>query len=161
MFIPSFLNSVLIGPYNFENIFQFLWRKAIILGESNQLKPKLAYKFLSLYVDMLWFVTVEAVKEKSVSPTDIFNRWHQVPLRHHAGNCPSVLRLPSSLLCSLRLCAFVSYHLAFCHKKQENRYILSVVSNSISILINLENVYTNRHIIVKTSSILSNPQISK
>jgi hypothetical protein len=86
MFIPSILNSVSIGPYNFENIFQFPWRKAIILAESNRLKPKLACKFHSLYVDMLWLVTAEAVKEKPVSPTDILNRWHQVPLNHHAAH---------------------------------------------------------------------------
>jgi len=86
MFIPSLLNSVSIGPYNFENISQFPWRKAIILAESNRLKPKLACKFHSLYVDMLWLVTAEAVKEKPVSPTDILNRWHQVPLNHHAAH---------------------------------------------------------------------------
>jgi|SaaInl7_200m_RNA_FD_contig_51_53794_length_319_multi_4_in_0_out_0_1 hypothetical protein len=51
---------------------------------------------------MLWFVTVEAVKEKPVSPTDILNRWHQVALSHmlQTAHPFSVFRHLSSVLCT-------------------------------------------------------------
>jgi hypothetical protein len=64
----------------------------IILTKGNRLKPKLACKFLSLNMDMLWFVTVEVVKEKPVSPTDILNRWHQVPPKGPSSKAIALLK---------------------------------------------------------------------
>jgi len=64
--IPRLLNAAPVIEDDPSNLVKLSWREAVVGAKDNSLQPKLTGHAFTTYMDVLWFVTIEAVKEKPV-----------------------------------------------------------------------------------------------
>ena len=55
---------------------KFLRWKTIVGAQRDGIQPELAGHALPTSVDVSWFITIKAIKEKSVRPWKTRNLWH-------------------------------------------------------------------------------------